>query len=314
VLDAREVFRNALGICEQDIERKQLRIVIDLAPGPAWVVADPVRLQQVFWNVIRNAVKFTAPGGTITLRSRQPAANAIRFEVCDTGIGFEPEAAPRLFEAFAQGDREITRRFGGLGLGLAISRSIIEAHGGTIVAKSPGPGKGATFSIEFPLRTEGPVPMALPRASTESQRTSLRILLVEDHEDTRLAILRLLRRLGHVVETADCAAAALAQAAAQAFDLVISDLGLPDQGGEEMMMQLRDHHGLRGVAVSGYGMAQDIARAYAAGFTHHLTKPIEFERLRELLMQIRPGDGLVSKRSRAEMSRARKAARPRGSA
>lgn len=284
-MDVHLIVERALEICRREIEAKQQRLILQLKARRTQTSADPVRLQQAVWNVVRNAAKFTPTEGTITIRTSNRTDAMLVIEVEDTGIGFTPEAAPRLFEAFEQGGRDITRQFGGLGLGLPITRSILEAHGGRILAASPGPHQGATFTLELPL-VAAPAGNGHASSVTVAAATGgggLRILLVEDHADTRAGLVRLLTRDKHDVKAASCAREALGFAESASFDVVISDLGLPDQSGLELMRLLRERYGLDGIAVSGYGMEQDLVRSRQAGFLHHLTKPVRIERLRRVL-------------------------------
>jgi PAS domain S-box-containing protein len=283
------ILNRAIEICEPDALAKRQQIRPKLSARHTAMEGDAVRLQQVFWNVIRNAVKFTPPEGTIAIHTASNSAGNITICVEDSGIGFEPGSARNFFRAFEQGGRHITRQFGGLGLGLAISRSIVEAHGGRVRAESPGFGRGATFVIELPLgrrnrRREDPKAEA-KSDTTNGPGRSLRILLVEDHKDTRASIQKLLQHARHDVMPAASAREALESAAANRFDLVISDLGLPDQSGHQLMRQLRQQFGLPGIALSGYGMEDDVAQSREAGFAHHLTKPINIDRLKELLVE-----------------------------
>lgn len=284
-VDLHAVLMRAVDICRPSLDAKQQRLILQLSARHTGTSGDAVRLQQVLWNLLRNAVKFTPNGGTITVTSENEQDGRLQFEVQDTGIGFEPEAESKLFVAFEQSGRGITRQFGGLGLGLTISRSIVEAHGGAIRGHSRGPGTGATFTVNLPLQESSP---AFSRHTTSPGDAAPAhrghdILIVEDHNDTRTTLQRLLERRGYKVTSADSGEKALAAAGAGQFDLVISDLGLPDMTGNELMSLLRDRHGLPGIAVSGYGMEEDVARSREAGFLHHLTKPIQLDRLSELI-------------------------------
>ncbi|HUR60082.1 MAG TPA: ATP-binding protein, partial [Opitutaceae bacterium] len=293
-LDLHAVVRSAVAICRPELELKDHHFEVHLEAPQTTTTGDAVRLQQALWNLIRNAVKFTPTRGHLTVRTRNTPAPSVCVEVSDSGIGFEPHESDKLFEPFEQGGRDITRQFGGLGLGLAISSSIVKAHGGSLRAESRGQGRGATFTIELPL-TPGPLAGgSLPRVADASRSAPaaarLRILLVEDHKDTRATLQRYLQAARNDVTAAGTAAQALEMAANTPFDLVISDLGLPDEGGGLAMMRLlRDRHGLKGIAVSGYGMDADVAQSHAAGFVHHLTKPFNLERLKGLI------DGLSAK-------------------
>jgi signal transduction histidine kinase/CheY-like chemotaxis protein len=286
-LELHAVVLRALEICRPDLEAKRHHLVLNLDARHTRLQGDTVRLQQVVWNLLRNAAKFTPPGGTIALRTDNPSAGAICLEVRDSGIGFGPDAVPRMFLPFEQCDREITRQFGGLGLGLAISRSIVDAHGGTLAAASAGEGRGATFSVTLPLHEpEGAVVVLSETAGESPTAGEWRILLVEDHADTRASMERILRRSGHHVVAVGTAREALAAAGRESFDVVVADLGLPDLSGIELMQQLRDAYGLRGIATSGYGMDDDIAKSRAAGFVSHLVKPIRMDRLRRALAEL----------------------------
>jgi CheY-like chemotaxis protein len=287
-IDVHAVLERALEICRSDIANKQQELVLQLEARHTRTAADAVRIQQALWNLVRNASKFTPVGGTITIRTGNTGEETIWLRVEDTGIGFKPEMAAHLFDAFEQGGRHITRRFGGLGLGLAITRSIVEAHRGRVYADSRGPDQGAIFGIELPLRSPeaDDAKDGAPALALAQPPRSLRILLVEDHKDTRTSMEHLLRRYRHEVKSADTARCALDLAASESFDVVISDLGLPDLSGLALMRELRERYGLRGIAMSGYGMEEDIARSRAAGFMFHLTKPVGVDRLKLLLTQL----------------------------
>lgn len=284
-LDLHGVLMRAVEICRPAIDAKQQQLILNLNARRTGSLGDAVRLQQVLWNLLRNAVKFTANGGAITVTSENTGEGRLQFEVEDTGIGFEPETESKLFVAFEQSGRGITRQFGGLGLGLTISRSIVEAHGGTIRGHSEGPGTGATFTVTLPLQqaAAGTSPRSTSPDTARPTPRGREILIVEDHTDTRTTLQRLLERRGYKVTATHSAEQALTVAAGARFDLVISDLGLPDMTGNELMSLLRDRHGLPGIAVSGYGMEEDVARSRDSGFLHHLTKPIQLDRLAELI-------------------------------
>ena len=303
--DARQVVEHALATTGRELAEKGLRLDARLAAESHRVAADAARLTQVFWNLLSNAVKFTPPGGAVSVRSRlEPGSAGIRelvIEVEDTGIGIEPEVLPRIFDAFEQTDRRITRQFGGLGLGLAVSRAIVDLHGGSLTAASAGRDRGSTFAVRLPLmggqedmdetgiwfsrarREEGGPEAGAPRPVS--------ILLVEDHADTAEAMADLLRLSGHRITIAGSVGEALAAAAEAAgngggFDLVVSDLGLPDGSGQDLMRELARRHGLKGIALSGYGMEEDVQRSREAGFAHHLTKPVDRQALETTIRQV----------------------------
>jgi PAS domain S-box-containing protein len=284
-LDLHSVLRDAIDVCVSGIEGKDLDLSITLNAAKTDTVADIVRLEQVFWNVIRNAIKFTPAGGAIRVSTSNSRTDVFRVTVADSGVGFDPADAEKLFESFQQVSNGVARRTG-LGLGLAISRAIVNAHGGRIWGESQGPHLGATIHVELPLRRVIPS-FALTEEASPSDIASagLRILLVEDHEDTRHIFEWILKQKGHLVESAGTAEAALNLAGRQEFDLVISDLGLPDFSGTELMTILRERHSLRGVALSGYGMEEDIRRSKSAGFDRHLTKPVDPAKIDQLLAE-----------------------------
>lgn len=285
-MDIHLALQRAIDICQPDIRGKGLNLTARFDAFKTRTVGDAVRVQQAFWNLIRNAVKFTPPGGSISVSTVNPSPDEFVVQIVDNGIGFEPERAEQIFAAFEQGGRQITREFGGLGLGLAICRSIIASHGGTIEGTSEGHNRGATFTVHLPLRSISSIdPNRNPASPTVSEALDrLRILLVEDHADTRAGMAKLLGR-DHDVHTADSAAQALQLAGTHSFDLVISDLGLPDRSGLELMRELRRSHNLKGICISGYGMEGDITNSRDAGFVHHLTKPISFDRLRHAIKE-----------------------------
>jgi two-component system CheB/CheR fusion protein len=239
------------------------------------------------------------------------------IEIIDTGIGIEADVLPRIFDAFEQGDRANSHAFGGLGLGLAISRALVVAHGGTLTAFSEGTGLGATFTLRLPLTEkpaeadEPPPATATPLASTailapgwsdpaedaepaaaagvaDPSPRPLRVLLVEDHPDTARVMARLLRSDRHEVTVAYTVGAALEASAAAPFDLIISDLGLPDGNGMDLLRELREDHHFAGraIALSGYGMEEDLRRSRDAGFAAHLTKPVNFDSLEAVIREV----------------------------
>ena len=265
---------------------KRVAIVFEKNADDCCVMGDAARLQQVFWNIIKNGVKFTPSGGEIRVATSNLDGQII-VRVTDTGIGIAPEALPKIFQAFEQGTLA-TGSFGGLGLGLAITRAIVQMHGGRIVAESDGPGRGANFSVA--LQTiQAPAAAAPPIAPVLAvKRAKLRLLLVEDHDSTREVLARILRRSEHQVHDAATGAAALELlASAGPFDAVISDLGLPNLNGFQLLKEIHTAQPhLPAIALSGYGMDEDVKRAKAAGFMAHLVKPVPFDQLRALLDQI----------------------------
>jgi len=285
VCDIRALVEHAIQICcAESCAAGRLRVVTDLAAGEHRVWGDASRLMQIFWNLLRNAVKFTAEGGTIRIRTWNDGSELV-VEVMDTGVGIEPGSLPHIFEAFSQG----APARGGLGLGLSISKAVADLHGGRITAVSPGYGQGATFRVHLPAggwpAQAEPAP---PKPLEAPARGPLRLLLVEDHSDTAEAMAELLRSLGHEVRVAMTVAAGLEAAAAEmgsgaGIDLLISDLGLPDGTGMDLMRELGSRYGLRGIALSGYGSEDDVRRSLEAGFSRHLTKPVNFKALAAII-------------------------------
>jgi signal transduction histidine kinase/CheY-like chemotaxis protein len=275
--------------CASQIKSKRLDCTTGLMAAEHHVWGDPVRLQQVIWNVLQNAVKFTPVGGRVMARTWNDRPGSLTIEVADSGVGIEPAALSRIFDLFEQVGSSIPHRIGGLGLGLAVCKALVDAHGGTIHAASEGLGRGATFTLTLPTTPPpaSPAPPAgdpISAAPAESTaRRSLRILLVEDHEDTLHVMAYFLEMARHQVRTAQSVAAALAIAEHEELDLVVSDLGLPDGSGLDLMRQLRDLYGLKGIAVSGYGTPEDIAHSLSAGFIEHLTKPVYPQKLKEAI-------------------------------
>jgi CheY-like chemotaxis protein len=284
VLDVHALLENVLDICRVDIAGKDLILAIDFGAERRHVEGDPARLQQVFWNILKNAIKFTPSGGTITISTRNDG-DAIEVDVTDTGIGIEPGMTEIIFNAFEQGEQAMTRRFGGLGLGLAIGKSLVEMHNGTIAARSQGKDHGSVFSVSLPLTS--PVETVTPETPegipAPLAREEIRILLVDDHTDTVSVMRLLLRRRGFQVYTAYSVDSAVKVAAEYPFDLVISDIGLPDGSGLDLFERLRSNGPLKAIAMSGFGTSQDVALSIRSGFSVHLVKPISARVLHEAI-------------------------------
>ncbi len=294
-----EILQRSYEICREEIFAKNLKVEFRLRAEHVYVEADPARLQQVFWNLMKNSVKFTPEQGRIIIETFNPFADEIEIRTTDTGIGVEPDKIDKIFNAFEQGQSSITRRFGGLGLGLAISKAMVAAHHGKITVSSEGKDRGTTFTVT--LRTVAtPDPAAVHhlrpsdtgRAIFTKQQTA-RLLVVDDHYDTCIGLKMILERRGYRVTVANSADQAVERADAEDFDLLISDIGLPDRSGYELMQELHTRKGLRGIALSGFGMENDVSRAREAGFSEHLTKPINFDRLERAiqdLLQLQPAN------------------------
>ncbi len=298
LVDVHAVLHDAISIVRDELIQKQIILKLDLAAENHGVAGDPVRLQQVFWNILKNAVKFTPSGGRITVESRNATAgNEFTIAISDTGLGMTRSELARIFEAFTQGEHASgggSHRFGGLGLGLAISRMLVEQHGGAIAADSCGRDQGSTFIITLPLvrASEGIAGEAKDNGITQSgyagdNAATVHVLLVEDHEPTRTALAQLLTRRHYQVKSAGSIAQARILAGTHQFQLLISDIGLPDGSGLDLMQELRaGNKKIRGIALTGYGLAQDLERSQQAGFTHHLIKPVRVQSLEAALAAI----------------------------
>lgn len=284
-VDAHAVLKEAMDICLGEVSQRGIQIVKHLGATSADLQADPSRLQQIFWNLLTNAAKFTPEGGTITVRtSNSPDGSELQVEVADDGIGIDPDKLDRIFDAFEQVVRNASA---GLGLGLAICKALVELHGGKIEARSEGAGKGSVFLVRIPCTTARPV--AEPRPQEEpSDCAKPRVLLVEDHEDTAEILRKLLADRGHEVRTASSVAECLIVAKEYEFDILLSDIGLPDGTGTELLGRLKSSAGrtIPAIAMSGFGMENDRERSREAGFAEHLTKPVDFAALQKAISRL----------------------------
>ena len=287
-VDVHAMVQHALEICRVNIEEKEHEIVLELLAPRSVISGEAARIQQVLWNVMKNAIKFTTAKGTITLRS-EVVDSSLLVHVIDTGRGMTAAAISTLFAPFEQGDSSIPKEFGGLGLGLAISKAFIEKHGGTITAHSDGVGKGSRITMTLPLLdpSAGTQPAIPDAAGTETavKNLALKILVVDDHQDTLSVLSRLLRIKGHTVTTAASCAQAL-EALSDETELIISDVGLPDGTGYELIAKIREKSQVPAIAMSGFGMESDVEESKAAGFQAHLTKPVEIPKLLDAIQQL----------------------------
>jgi PAS domain S-box-containing protein len=313
-VDVHRVIRDCVEICRDETFVAGLEIVLDLAARDHHVKGDHARLMQVVWNLVRNAARFTPGGGTLAIRtSNAPSpgdergaspdgvalARSLIAEFTDTGIGIDPAIRDRIFEPFYQGDAGVRRRSEGLGLGLAISRSIAEAHGGRLSLQSHGPEQGSTFRLELRIApaeaTTSPEPIR--PSSNPPGRSGLNVLLVEDNHETLRFLTLILQQRSHQVVPVDCVSAARAAAREARFDLLISDIELPDGTGLELMHGLGGGRTLPGIAISGFGSEEDLRDSARAGFAEHLIKPIDLNRLESAIRRVtsplapRPGSG-----------------------
>jgi len=278
-VDTHLAISNVVEICRAEVESKNLRVDLNLRANKHHVAADAAKFQQIIWNLLKNAVKFTRDSGEIAISSSNPSPEVLMITVRDTGIGMEPDVMQRIFDPFEQGNRSFERRLGGLGLGLAISKSLAQAHGGTLTAQSDGRDRGSTFIFSMPPLSTAEIASVPGPTSSEALPQGLKILLVDDHEDTCAALEKLLVRRGHLVATTHNVRSAMEAAVRNKFDLLISDIALPDGSGMDLMMQLRAISKIPGIAISGFGNNGDIERSLQAGFSEHLIKPVKLENL-----------------------------------
>jgi len=284
-VDLGPLVQSSVDTLQPAADGKGVKLVVRIEPGQTLTLGDPSRLQQVVWNLVSNAIKFTPEGGTVTIAMERTGDNA-QVSVTDTGMGIRPEIMPEIFERFRQGAGMTTRRHGGLGLGLSITKHLTELHGGSIRAQSAGEGQGATFTVELPMiPTEGnavELPSQDERAAARAADVSLcgiRILVVEDEQDTRDLIRRLLEAHRAEVTVAASAPEALELVESVRPDIVVSDIGLPDVDGYEFMRRVRNLDGpvsgIPAVALTAFARLEDRTRALKAGFNAHVTKPVE---------------------------------------
>lgn len=292
--DLREPIRTLLDDRREELAAQGLRLEAELPPEPVWLDGDRARIAQAAGNLLENAVHHTDRGGAVRVALRGDAGQA-RLDVSHTGIGLRPDVLERIFVPFTQVEGDAGRR-GGLGLGLSLVRLLAELHGGRVEARSEGRGRGACFTLRLPLAA-APAPAPSPPRPTAAAEGSdpahgLRILVVEDNADAAETLQLLLELEGHQVKVAGTAEDGLARARADHPDVVLSDIGLPGMSGYDLARRLRaDPDSPRLVAISGYGQARDREEAFQSGFEHHLTKPFDLDRLRQVLASMQSGTG-----------------------
>ncbi len=308
-LEMRPVVVSALVEAARDVvkpsaEAKGVHFEMEVAPDAGLILADADRLQQVLWNLLINAVKFTPKGGRVRLHVDR-AEGAIRFVVSDTGAGIAAEHAPFIFDRFRQVDSSTTRKHGGLGLGLAIARHIVELHGGTIAVASPGLGRGATFTATLPARSaEAADGAPAATATAHTERASVRplaadalggieILVVDDDDDARNMVAHALQRYGASVRTASSARAAFAIVETHRLDVLVSDIGMPDEDGFSLVVRIRalpPNAGgtLPAIALTAYARQEDAAHAMRVGFQRHMAKPVDVDALLAAVLELAP--------------------------
>jgi CheY-like chemotaxis protein len=257
-------------------------------PEPIFVDGDLARLAQVFANLLSNAAKYTAPGSNITLALEKVGDDAV-VRVTDPGIGISPDQLSRIFEMFAQVNSSLEREQGGLGVGLALAKKLVELHGGHIEVKSEGLGKGSEFIVRLPTLTVPQPATPLSReGSAERPQIRRRVLVADDNVDSAAMLTAVLHSAGHDVRTTHDGIATLEAVASFRPEIAILDIGMPRMNGYEVARKIRSHldPGLVLIAVTGWGQQEDKRRAIEAGFDHHLTKPVDLATLQELLAQL----------------------------
>ena len=285
IVNLHDTLHDTLAMVDSDARAKGVSIETALAAAAHQVFGDSARIQQVLWNLAKNAITFTNVGGTARISTWNEGAEFV-LSCADQGIGIASDVLPYIFEPFRQGSSEITRQYGGLGLGLAVSRSLIEAHGGSVTGQSDGPGQGATFTLGLPdvithlLRSKS---TSRVRSFDDHRARHAQILLVEDHADTAAAVLASLSSRGHVVRVVHSVADALCAAAAEPVEVLISDIGLPDGSGLDLMRQISPRPSNGAIAISGFGMDDDVKRSLNAGFVRHLTTPVDMRELEDAI-------------------------------
>ncbi|MBS1714725.1 MAG: CHASE3 domain-containing protein [Armatimonadetes bacterium] len=292
--DLHQVLTWTLELCTTEAEQRGVALRPALLARSTSVQGDQARLHQVFWNIVRNAVKFSEPGAEVRIETRDLDGGQIEITVSDDGFGMDVETLDNLFEPFQQGAG--ASRFGGLGLGLSISKGLVLAHGGEIFGSSDGPGKGSKIKVVFPVRsatTFEHAPGGVVDSATEVK--PLRVLLVEDHVDTATIVARLFEESGYRISVAHDVAGAITMVEGSGpFDVMISDVGLPDGTGYDLLARIRSSEAgqgtLRAVALTGYGMDEDVRRCREAGFDEHLTKPVDFTRLLKTVVRLGSGE------------------------
>jgi PAS domain S-box-containing protein len=287
-MDLHAVARSALDAVRPAAQAKGVQLVADLKPGSEELCGDPDRLQQVIWNLLSNAIKFTPKDGTVSVRIER-AQSDVRITVSDTGVGIHPSSMPHVFDRFWQADSSITRTQGGLGLGLAIVRHLVEVHGGVVTAESDGEGKGARFTVDIPVRAVAPPP---PERTEENGAErpppddspiiaqqllkGLDVLVVDDEPDARELVTAVLVKCGATVRTASTVDDAIARLRDRRPDVLISDIGLPSEDGYALIRRVRElDPEVPAAALTAFASADDHRLALAQGFHAHVTKPVE---------------------------------------
>jgi PAS domain S-box-containing protein len=290
LIDLASVVTSAVETAQPLIDAAEHQLAISLPPTPTIVNGDPVRLAQVIANLLNNAAKYTKPGGQIWLTMRNEGDQAV-ISVRDNGVGIPADMLPRVFDMFAQVADNVSRSQGGLGIGLTLTKSFVEMHGGRLEARSGGVGQGSEFLVRLPTTRDAPLPSMASSPRHKPSVSRRRILIVDDSRAAAFVLGKLLEKLGHEVRIADGAPSAIEIACCQWPELVISDIGMPTIDGYELARRLRKMPGLEElklVALTGYGQEKDMQLSREAGFDHHLVKPISLDALQDMLASLPP--------------------------
>jgi two-component system CheB/CheR fusion protein len=277
VVSLTKTINDAVETVRAEALAKGLEVKIEMSNELVFVDGDPLRMEQIVWNLLNNAVKFTPSGGTVTVKLAKRNGFA-RLAVADTGQGIEPKFLPHVFEVFRQADATISRRHGGMGIGLALVQQLVQLQQGTVSVSSGGTGQGAEFTINLPLTTEATEPRKTGGLVQPNALTGMRILVVDDSADTAEMLHTLLEMDGAMVATAGSGPEALGILEREFFDVILSDISMPDMDGFELLSRLRQLPNGREVpvlALTGFGRVEDVERAQAEGFFSHITKPID---------------------------------------
>jgi signal transduction histidine kinase/ActR/RegA family two-component response regulator len=282
-------------------DAKEIRLQVDGGEQPAMVTGDPARLQQIAWNLLSNAIKFTPHGGHVELALRRTDSDVL-FTVVDSGIGIAPHMLQRIFDRFTQADSTSTRAYHGLGLGLALVRHLVEAHGGSVEATSPGEGMGATFTVCLPLRLshdvergtkagQGTFEQSNAVLTDPTSLSGLAVLVVDDDREARELLVSMLSMRGAVVTTASSASEALSELDADVPDVLLSDIEMPGEDGYSLIRRVRGRRDasstVPAIAITAYARPQDRARALRDGFDEHLAKPVTLPELQRAIARLR---------------------------
>lgn len=283
-VDAHQALSEVLADFGAERVARQISIHTEFRAWDYQIDADPIKLHQILSNLVGNAFKFTSNGGAIDISTSNPADDEFVIVIRDNGIGIDTKEMPDIFAPFVQGDSSIARRYGGLGLGLSICYRLMEAHNGSISAYSAGLHQGSSFTLQFPSMGRQ---AASPRAYREELIAPLMILLVEDHEDSRECLSRLLEMRGHDVVSAENGQNALQFGRSCSFDLLVTDIGLPDLSGLLLLEKLRETQpGLVGVTLGGHAMPLDGAKSREAGYLAHLDKPVSIAQMDDVIREV----------------------------